>query len=107
MRRVALASTVAGLVTLLSFKTHPTSLASPPAAISTAVPGASSAAGSAGAPSSSGSASAGSGSSAPSSSSVNAASTTVTGDAIDTRFGPVQVTITVSSGKIASATAVE
>jgi uncharacterized protein with FMN-binding domain len=31
----------------------------------------------------------------------------VTGDSIDTRFGPVQVTITVSNGKITSATAID
>lgn len=110
MRRVALAfvGTITALVMLLSFKTHATSLASPPAAISTPTPGASSgssgATGSAAASGSTASSSTSKSSAAPSPSAVTK---TVTGDAVDTQFGPVQVTITVSNGKITSATAVE
>jgi len=111
MRRVALAflGTITALVMLLSFKTHATSLASPPAAISTPTPGASSGSTSAAAASGSTGSSSAKSSSAKSSSaaSSSAATKTVTGDAVDTRFGPVQVTITVSNGKITSATAVE
>ncbi len=102
MRRALLAifGTIAGLVGLLSFKTH-APVAARPAAISTVDPGASSAApapepstgGSPGAPATT--------------ASKAAAAKTVTGDSIDTRWGPVQVKITVSSGKITSATAVD
>jgi uncharacterized protein with FMN-binding domain len=82
MKRVlfAFAGTVTGLVLLLSFKTQPstTAAATPPAAVS------------------------GSGGTAASTSAG-----TVDGDAADTRFGPVQVRITVANGKLASVTAVE
>ena len=83
MKRAALAivTTVAGLVLLLSFKTHPASTpASPPAAV--ADPGATS------------------GGSA-------TASKTVTGAAADTRYGPVQVQVTVQDGKVTDVTAVD
>jgi len=78
MRRVILAvvSTTAALVLILSFKTHGTgSLATPPAAVSST-------------------------SSTPSSSSstTTTSSKTVTGDAVDTRFGPVQVKVTITNG---------
>ncbi|HEY3469364.1 MAG TPA: FMN-binding protein [Amycolatopsis sp.] len=78
----AIAGTVTGLVLLLSFKTQPTTTASatPPAAVS------------------------GSGTATPT---AGAAGSTVTGDAADTRFGPVQVRITVENGKLTSVTAVE
>jgi uncharacterized protein with FMN-binding domain len=119
MRRVALAlfGTIAGLVGLLSFKTHPASVASPPAAVSTTGSGSDS------------SASAGSGSStttgqsaqqSTSSASTNkssatsgassssaSATKTVTGTAVDTRYGPVQVRITVRNGKVLSASAIQ
>ncbi len=88
MRRVALAlfGTIAGLVGLLSFKTHPASVASPPAAVSTT----------------------GSGTDSSSTSSGSASTTkTVTGSAVDTQYGPVQVRITVRNGKVVSATAIE
>lgn len=102
MRRVLLAivSTAAALVMILSFKTHGTgtSLATPPAAVSN----------------SSGTSSSGStatsssiGSSSTSSTSSSSGTKTVTGDAIDTRWGPVQVKITVTNGKITAASAVE
>jgi uncharacterized protein with FMN-binding domain len=94
MRRVilAIASTVAGLVLLLTFKTHSTSGgAAPPAAISTPSAGAGSASG-AGAPASGGSTTGGK---------------TVTGATANTIYGPVQVQITVKSGKVTGAKAVE
>jgi uncharacterized protein with FMN-binding domain len=106
MARVILAvvGTVAGLVVLLSFKTHSTSAAAtPPAAISgmsgqastpAAAPSASS--------SSSSSPTAGS-----SSGSVAATAKTVTGTAVDTIYGPVQVQITVKNGKVTAAQAVQ
>jgi uncharacterized protein with FMN-binding domain len=109
MRRVALAlfGTIAGLVGLLTFKTHPASVATPPAAVSTTGSGSDTtgSAGSTGTGSDGTAATAPSTSSSPSSSS--SASKTVTGDAIDTRYGPVQVRITVRNGKVVSATAVE
>jgi uncharacterized protein with FMN-binding domain len=83
MKRVlfAFAGTITGLVLLLSFKAQPTATtaaATPPAAIS------------------------GSGDTT-----TAAGSGAVTGDAADTRFGPVQVRITVENGKLTSVTAVE
>lgn len=86
MKRAALAavSTVAALVMLLSFKTHSlNTVATPPAAESSAAPSASS---------------------APTSKSVTK---TFTGDAADTRYGPVQVRVTVTDGKVTDATAVD
>ena len=79
MKRVifALTGTITGLVLLLSFKTHPATTAS-------ATPPA-----------------------AASAVSTGTQSGTVTGDAADTRFGPVQVRITVDNGKLTSVTAVE
>jgi uncharacterized protein with FMN-binding domain len=108
MRRVVLTiiSTVTGLVMLLSFKTHAavTALAvMPPAAVTS-----SSAAGG-----SSGTATKGSGSSTTGAAATATASTgttgskTVTGDSINTRWGPVQVQITVTNGKITAAQAVQ
>ncbi|WP_372660446.1 FMN-binding protein [Amycolatopsis kentuckyensis] len=83
MKRVifAFAGTITGLVLLLSFKTQPstTAAATPPAAVSGASSGTQS----------------------------GTEAGTVTGDAADTRFGPVQVRITVENGKLTSVTAVE
>lgn len=96
MRRVILAvvSTITGLVFLLGFKSHAvTSTATPPAAIgsrSTTAPAPS--------PSTAGSA----GSTTP-----QPATRTVTGDPADTRYGPVQVRITMTGGRLAAVTAVE
>ena len=89
MRRViaTIASTIAGLVMLLSFKTHSTTAATAvPAATSTTTPGGSS--------------------SSPTSSATSAAKT-VTADAAETRYGPVQVQITVKNGKVTAVTATE
>jgi uncharacterized protein with FMN-binding domain len=86
MRRVLLAflSTAAALVLVLSFKTHgSSSLATPPAAVSTATP------------------------SSTTTATTTTATTTVTGDSVETRYGPVQVQIKVTNGKVVSATAVD
>jgi uncharacterized protein with FMN-binding domain len=101
MKRAALAvvSTVAALVMLLSFKTHsPSSTATPPAAVSTNT-GSSNGNGNGNANGSSGSSS--------SANSTGSAAKTYTGDAADTRYGPVQVQITVRQGNVVSATAVD
>jgi uncharacterized protein with FMN-binding domain len=88
MRRVLLAivSTVASLVMLLSFKTHTatsTTTAAPPAVVSTPA------------------------TTSPTTATSTTSTRTVTGAAIDTRYGPVQVRITVANGKITSAAAIE
>lgn len=115
MRRVAFAilSTIAGLVGLLSFKTQ--SLGSPAAssAVSTTSPGPAS--GSTATSGNTHSATKKAGSSPSSSKSSNSSSSssaapavkTVTGTVVETQFGPVQVKITVTSGKVTSATAVQ
>src|SRR3954469_5837005 len=83
MRRAALAilSTIAGLVLLLTFKTSPASVDSTAAPRGAISPG-------------------GSGS-------TSSSSTTVTGDAADTRYGPVQVRITMSNGAVTAVEATE
>jgi uncharacterized protein with FMN-binding domain len=106
MRRAVLAilSTITGLVLLLSFKSHSaTSLATPPGSV-TGSGGAGTSAGS----SSTGSSSTGSSSGSSSGQSSEASgSKTVTGDSVDTRWGPVQVSVTVANGKITAVNAVE
>ncbi|MEV0735630.1 FMN-binding protein [Streptomyces sp. NPDC050549] len=100
LRRIVLASavTASGLVMLLALKPHTT----PEIAVAPAP-----------APSSSSTATAGSGGSSSSSgSSGSSGSTTtgtktVTGDTVQTRWGPVQVKITVKNGKITDVTAVQ
>jgi len=95
MRRVVLAivTTVTSLVLLLSFKTHGTSsLATPPAASATTG-------------NTTGTSAAGSTSGSTSGSSTG--TRTVTGDTIDTRFGPVQVKVTVTNGKVSSVNAID
>ena len=105
MRRIILAivSTTAALVFLLTFKTHSvSSVTAPPAAVGT--PSASTGSGS-GTSSGTGT-SGGSPSSTPSGSSGSASSAkTVTGDAADTIYGPVQVQITVKNRKLTAANA--
>ena len=102
MRRVILAivATAAGLVLLLSFKTHSsTGLVSTQSPVIVTPTTGSASSGS----SRSGSGSSGS-SSAPSSSSGSASSSTaaktVAGDEVQTIYGPIQVSITVKGGKI-------
>jgi len=107
MRRAALAivSTVAVLVMLLSFKTHSVST-SRPAAIGAANAGDGAAtggdSGSTAAPSTAGSTHARSTKGGSSS-----AAKTYTGDSTDTQWGPVQVQITVKSGKITKVAVVD
>jgi uncharacterized protein with FMN-binding domain len=104
LRRVILAicATAAALALLLSFKTHTQSAPgeSPAAALGTPAPGtASGAAASAAAPESGGAETSGAGGAG--------AARTVTGDEVNTIYGPVQVKITVSGGKVSAAAAVE
>jgi uncharacterized protein with FMN-binding domain len=105
MRRVVLAivGTAAGLIVLLSFKTHSTSAAAtPPAAIS----GSNSQTSAPAAPSASGSSSS-SRRATSSSGSVVGAAKTATGTIADTMYGPVEVQITVKNGKVTAAQAVQ
>jgi uncharacterized protein with FMN-binding domain len=100
MKRVILAivSTVASLVLVLSFKTHsPSAAATPPAAVSST--GTSTG--------TSGSSSGTSGSTSGGSSSSSSATKTYTGDAATTRYGPVQVQVTVKNGAVASVAATD
>src|SRR3954469_24714172 len=102
MKRVILAivSTVASLVLVLSFKTHsPSAAVTPPAAVSST--GTSTGTGSS--TGTSGSTSGGSSSSSSSSS----ATKTYTGDAATTRYGPVQVQVTVKNGAVTSVAATD
>jgi uncharacterized protein with FMN-binding domain len=92
---LAVVGTVSGLVMLLSFKSHPaavTSSTSGGAAPASSVPS------STGTPAAGGTRSGSSGSSQP---------TTVTGDAVDTRWGPVQVQAVLSGGKITKVTVLQ
>ncbi|GGN17441.1 FMN-binding protein [Streptomyces fuscichromogenes] len=102
LRRIMLASaaTVSGMVMLLALKPHtaPTvvtgSAAPVPSASASASPGAGS----------------GSGSTTGSSGKSGSSSTgtrTVTGDTVQTRWGPVQVKVTIKNGKITDVTAVQ
>ena len=106
MRRAILAicATAVGLVLLLSFKTHTQSAApvtSPAAALGSPTPG-TSAAGTGAAPAASGSAAP-----ANSTSAKSGAAKTVTGAAWPTIYGPVQVRITVTGGKVTAVAATE
>jgi len=111
MRRVILAivATAIGLVFLLSFKTHTqAALGRPAAALGTPAPGGG--AGKAGTPSTSAGPAAKKTDAAGSPTSVGpsgSAAKTVTGEAIDTIYGPVQVKITVKDGKITAVTATQ
>lgn len=100
MRRALLAivSTVAGLVMLLSFKTQPLS-----PAVGATSPSGSGTGSSGSGPSASGSSSSSGGSSSGSSSGTR----TVTGDAVDTRYGPVQVQVTLSGHTITNVVVVQ
>jgi uncharacterized protein with FMN-binding domain len=95
MRRAVLAilSTITGLVMLLSFKTHTvsgTTAAGVPPAVISSTP-----------------APTGSSAPMPSNGATGPAATkTVTGNSVDTRWGPVQVQITVGNGRITAAQAV-
>jgi uncharacterized protein with FMN-binding domain len=88
MRRspIVLAATIAGTAGVLAFHPHAPAAQTATAATTTPSASASSAATKSAGASSSGSSGSGSG--------------TATGDAIDTRYGPVQVKVTVAGGKI-------
>ncbi|MFC3577139.1 FMN-binding protein [Streptomyces yaanensis] len=107
LRRVVLASaaTVSGMVLLLSLKPHTT----PTIDVGAPVPSSSSSAssGSSGSSAGAGGSSGSNGSSGSSGSSKSTGTKTVTGDSVQTRWGPVQVRVTVSSGRITDVTAVE
>jgi uncharacterized protein with FMN-binding domain len=114
MRRVIFAtlSTVVGLIMLLSFKTHaiPTAATSPSPAVSSPTapstdPQATTGSASTGS-ASTGSASTGSASATPTTSASATGAKTVTGTAADTRYGPVQVRITLTDGQISAVEAV-
>lgn len=103
MRRAILAlfATAAGLVGLLTFKSH-TSVTALPAAVSTTGPGTTT--GDSPAPkSTSGSSSSGSTAAGGSATSTK----TATGDVVNTQWGPVQVRITVTGGKLTDVTAIQ
>jgi uncharacterized protein with FMN-binding domain len=101
LRRIVLASaaTVSGMVMLLALKPHtaPTvvtdSAAPAPSASASASPGATGDSGKSGTSGKSGSSSTG--------------TRTVTGDTVQTRWGPVQVKVTIKNGKITDVTAVQ
>jgi uncharacterized protein with FMN-binding domain len=112
---LAIIGTAAGLIFLLSFKTHSTSaVTTPPAAIGGtnsgsadgSTPGATSTPGAASTPGTSSPSSGTSGSGAGGGTSGSAATKTVTGAAADTMYGPVQVKITVKNGKLTAVDAV-
>ncbi|HTZ43995.1 MAG TPA: FMN-binding protein [Jatrophihabitans sp.] len=115
MRRIVLAvlGTVTGLVMLLSFKTHPASTASVPALVAPVTPTGSDPAGSP-APGTSATPGASTAPAAGSSAATAPASThsaapvsrTITGAAADTRYGPVQVQLTVGNGTVTAVNAV-
>jgi uncharacterized protein with FMN-binding domain len=105
MRRVilGLVTTAAALVLLLSFKTHTQSLApgnSPAAALGSPTPGSG---GGSGAPGPSAS----SAGATPGATVTGGPARTVTGQAFQTIYGPVQVKITVAGGRITAASAVQ
>ncbi|MEV6737543.1 FMN-binding protein [Streptomyces sp. NPDC051104] len=103
LRRIVLASaaTVSGMVLLLSMKPH----SSP--GITVAAPAPSSSAGVSSGSSGSGGSTGSSGSGSTSGSAGSTGTKTVTGEEAQTRYGPVQVRITVKNGKLTDVTAVE
>jgi uncharacterized protein with FMN-binding domain len=109
VRRIvfALMSTAAAVVLLFGYRTstpHPASAASPAVATGAAGGTDSGSAGTTTVPSTPQSTAAAGGSS---SSTATAASATYDGQAVDTRWGPVQVRVTVSSGKLTAVTILE
>lgn len=114
MRRAVLtvSATVVGLVALLSFKTQAVSTATIPPTTSIVTPGTGSS-GTSGAASGSRSGSRAGGGTAKSASSGSgqasggSTSATVTGSAVDTPYGPIEVRITVANGTITAVAAVE
>jgi uncharacterized protein with FMN-binding domain len=112
MRRAILAicATAVGLVLLLSFKTHTQSAApgaSPAAALGSPTPGTGAAGTGTGTAGAAAPAASGSAAPANSTSAKSGAAKTVTGAAWPTIYGPVQVRVTVTGGKVTAVTAVE
>ena len=112
MRRAILAicATAVGLVLLLSFKTHTQSAApgtSPAAALGTPTPGSGATGNGAAASASAAPAAAGRAAPANSASAKSGAAKTVTGAAWPTIYGPVQVRVTVTGGKVTAVAATE
>lgn len=101
MRRIALASmsTLAAVVLMFGYRT------STPSPVSVATPSVAAAGGGADAATGSGSTTPAAPQSSPSA--AGSSSSTVTGDVVETRWGLVQVAITVSGGKITAASAVQ
>jgi uncharacterized protein with FMN-binding domain len=112
LRRIVLASaaTVSGMVLLLSMKPHTSpgiAVAAPaPSSSASAATGSGGSSGSGGSGGGSTGSSSSSGSSSPSSGARTSGTKTVTGDSVQTQYGPVQVRITVKNGKLTDVTAV-
>ena len=100
---IALMGTVSGLIMLFSYHTSLVGSGTFAVPASTGASTTTSSSGSA----SAGSGSTSAGSSGSSSSAADGSSTTVTGDTAQTRWGPVQVQVTVAGGKITAVTAVQ
>ncbi|GAA4615923.1 hypothetical protein GCM10023195_70510 [Actinoallomurus liliacearum] len=101
---LTIVGTVAGLVLLLSFKTHQAS--SSGAAGAAAGTGSGTDSGAA-APSAGSSESAGTGTGSGTGKTTKSTTRTVTGNTIDTRWGPVQVQVTLKDGKITKVQAIQ
>jgi uncharacterized protein with FMN-binding domain len=101
----AVVGTVAGITVLIAVKSGPTPVVGAAGAGSTGTGGATQSGGSSSTGSTSGSTGASGSSSSGSSSALRAG--TYTGDAADTRYGPVQVKITVAGGKVTQAEVVD
>jgi uncharacterized protein with FMN-binding domain len=107
MRRVVLAlgGTVAGLVMLLSFRSHTASTAS--AGVTAGSGGTGTSPGSSGAAGSGSSAASGAAAASAPVSAGSGTGTAVTGDAIATPYGPTQVQVTLNAGKIVKVTVLQ
>ena len=107
MRRVVLAlgGTVAGLVMLLSFRSHTASTAS--AGVTAGSGGTGTSPGSSSAAGSGSSAASGAGAASAPVSAGSGTGTAVTGDAIATPYGPTQVQVTLNAGKIVKVTVLQ
>lgn len=110
MRRAILAavSTIAGLIMLLSFKTHDVAvLTAPPAAISEAAPTTTPTTTAPAATTSPGPSTSAPATTTTAPPSAKTGTVTVTGSPAATRYGPVEVRLTVTNGKVTAVEAVE
>lgn len=103
---LTIVGTVAGLVLLLSFKTHQASSSGAAGAAAGTGSGTDSGA-AAPAPSAGSSESAGTGTGSGTGKTAKSTTRTVTGNTIDTRWGPVQVQVTLKDGKITKVQAIQ